>query len=360
MSLGGSTPLTGKPIRRTLAAGCLALLACSPAPRWIAVADGRGASVLLFDPDLTSADTVRFNHRHGPLGDSHRVQFSNGGAAALLGFRVPQGDDVVLRIRLGDGEIVDRWPPGLHPVPDIWTYVSASRTLIGVGTDPMAPSPLTGYVSLVLPDQDWSERRLPACGGAPTGLAPFGRGDRIYLSCDAEPGIIVEIDRIALRVVRTSTNGLAGCHPDPLAFSRNEGILFVLCQGSGWLLYLDRVSLLPIDSVEVGHGVSDLLVLPRTPEAILTVPHRNELVVLNLHNRAVQARIKMVETPRQGTVTHDGRAAYVTTLNDGARQGSLVKIDLVRGQIVASTPIPGGATAVAAWPGLRSPRLDWR
>ena len=236
MSLGETTALTGERIRRALAAGCLALLACSPAPRWIAVADGRTASLLLFKPDLTNSDTVWFDHLPPPLGESHQVQFSNGGAAALLGFGVPAGNDAIIRVRLGDGVVVDRWPPALHPAPDLWTYLPESRMLLGVGTDSLGVALPTGYVSLVAPDQGWSERRIPACGGVPTGVAPYNRGDRIYLSCDAEPGIIAEIDPIALRVVRTSTNGLAGCHPDRLAFSRNEGILYVLCRGSGWLL----------------------------------------------------------------------------------------------------------------------------
>ncbi len=342
-------------VRCALVAGAVVLVACSSQPRWIAVADGGSASLFLFRADLSGVDTVRFHHPDP--GQAYELHVSEGGGAALVGLKGPR--DALLRIRLGDGAIVDQWPTGRHPLPQRWHYWEDPRLVVGTAVDSMDGNRV-GYVSLARPDLNWEVRRLDVCGGAPTGLAPFHGGNRLYVSCDGPEGSIVEVDPVRLRVVRTSSQGLQACSPTRIAFSRNEGILFALCRGTGWLLYLDRVSLLPIDSVQIGPGIGDLLVLPRAPEALLLADDRNELTILNLRDHTVRSRVAVPGTPRRGTVIARGRVAYVTTVSDGGGEGYLVKVDLVRAKVEGSVSIPPGGPALAAWPGPRSPRMDWR
>ncbi len=344
-------------MRFALVVACLGLAACSVGPRWIAVADGPTKSLLLFDADLTHADTIPFSYPDGPFERSMHVSFSNGGHALLMGLQRRDGGAVLFRLRRADGQIIDEWPSGTA-VPTHWTYLSRSRTIAAVGVGPTSGDSANGHVSLAVPDNNWAVRLVPVCSGTPRDIAPFNHGERIFVSCTF-PGSIAEIDPARGRLVRTSFQGLTDCGPELLSFSRSGGILFVYC-ATGRLLYLDRVTLQPIDSADVGVGVDQLLVLPRRAEALLTLPASNELVMMNLRDKAVRARVATALSPRRTVLSGDGRTGYVLTQSrSGQTRASLLKIDLGRAQIISSAPAPRDAS-IGVWPTADSPQMDWR
>ncbi len=338
----------------------LALAACSPQPIWIAVADSSNQHVMLFDETLAHVDTRAFEYRDGPLGHSQHVHVSNGGAALLLGFARHDGNDVILRVRIADGQLVDQWPIAKQPVPEPWMYLHASRTLVGFYRPPSSADSTPASLSLVTPDRDWAEDRLEICHGRPRGLASFNRGERLFVACDGEPSTIVEIDTARRRVVRTSSEGLEACRPGDAALSRTQGILFVLCEESGKLLFKDRVTLRTIDAVDVGAGARALLVRPDRPEALLLFPDRNELIVVDLAVQSVRARMATDFPPRDATLSGSGRVAYVTTSRQNGGEGAILMVDLAPAEITATASLPAGASALALWPGPESPKLDWR
>jgi DNA-binding beta-propeller fold protein YncE len=176
--------------------------------------------------------------------------------------------------------------------------------------------------------------------------------DRAYVLC-AE-GRVAEVDLDLRLVIKTADlpGGNTGCKPVGADLSANGTVLLVACSASGWLYYLDRLTLAPLDSAQIPVGTSGLVAALGGTRVLLAVPPEGSVVVLDIRGRAIRGRIP-VEGIADIAVTADGRRAFV------AGASRLLELDAAEGRVLRSVPLGHRPTAVAVWPGPREPRLRW-
>lgn len=271
-------------------------------------------------------------------------------------------------VRRYDGVLLGRWKPPNHLVPRNLALLDDSRTLL-VTLRPIRGRLGPGALSFLYTDTLTEAGRLEVCQRSPDGIAVMQGGHRAYVRCVGEEESVVEIDLELRRIVKTvaigtyHTNDSAlsknRCGSGGIALSRTGGILFLPCEQSGQLLYLDRLTLELLDSVPVGSRIFDIAISPRSSVAALTGPRDSVLVLLNLAARSVIGRTHLPGFPTAMSVDGNGRSLFVA-LQTERDSGELIRLDMSTGKVVASAAIPNGVTAVTLWPGRWSPVITWR
>jgi hypothetical protein len=193
------------------------------------------------------------------------------------------------------------------------------------------------------------------CEGEVRDIVLLSALSRLYAICEGDA--VAEVDtelRLAIRTVQLTVPGdSAPCGAGSGGRSANGTVIFVLCEATGRLLYLDRVRLTPLDSVALGPGVRGMVQTPGWREAITVRPAENRLLVVNLGQRRVRAEIALAH-PSAPTVSGDGRWAY------GVSEGKLYRVDVDNARVATRVDVPDWVELVALWPGYGSPVMRWR
>jgi hypothetical protein len=332
--------------------------ACTVPSRHIAVTAAEDGTILIYDAGLTHIDTVRLADGfldRGAVG----AWLAPDGTTLYAAQRTPTAGALV-RARVADGAILDRidffdgTPAIVHPLYDGRTVLAATVSWSG---DP--PHTLVHFLGRDLSVQG---EPVPVCDAAMRGLATTRASERLYALCGGD--VLVELDRGLHTLVRTvSVNSrsepvTARCDATALAVSSNGSIVFVLCAQSGTIRYLDRLTLEPLDSLEVGIGGERWSRSPDGRYAVILRPAQREIVVADLRRRAVTGHLTMPFTPTAVVVGSDSRVAYATA-GDGAGGGVIVEITLASGTIARQHETVARAASLSAWPGEESPVMRW-
>jgi DNA-binding beta-propeller fold protein YncE len=296
-----------------------------------------------------------------------RALFSSGGEVVFLVGAQPTGGYVGM-VRRYDGVLLGRWKPPNQLVPQNLALLDDSRTLL-VTLRPISGRPVSGALSFLSTGALTESGRLEVCKTSPDGIAVMQGGNRAYVRCVGGEQSVVEIDLELRRIVKTvaidtyDTTGSAvsssRCGSGGIALSRTGGILFLPCDQSGQLLYLDRLTLELLDSVPVGPSIFDIAISPRRSVAALTNPRDSVLVFLDLAARSVIGRTHLPGFPTAMSVDGNGRSLFISLRNEGDL-GKLIRLDMRTGKVMASAPISNEVTAVTLWPGRRGPIITWR
>ena len=335
-------------IRRGLGLAALGLLtACSPAPRWVAVAGDGAATILLFSADLSHADTISLQSALDTTETVRDVAFAPDGASLWVTV-ASDSAGALLRVRREDGRAVERLP--LAGVPTVVSVLPDARAVLAA----VAGEP-RGVVHFIPTTSADDPVRLAVCGGEVRDVVPLDALNRLYVICEGDT--VAEVDtelRITIRTVPLAADAETGaCGAGAGGRSANGTVIFVLCEATGRLLYLDRVRLSPLGSVELGAGVRGMVQTPGWSEALIVRPAGDRLLVVDLGRRRVRAEIEMPH-PTPPSASGDGRWAY------GVGNGALFRLDVGRAAVETTVEVPDWAARVAVWPGYRSPVMRWR
>ncbi len=319
------------------------LIACSPAPRWIAV--GAGDQGLLFlDGHLGAARRVELPAQ--PLA----LESAGDGASVLIGAATGPQTGLLAWLRRGDGAaVVQRLTSG--PVRGL-SLDREGRLVFALTGGPQ------GGLS-IRKTEDLSElRALPICA-EPVALAFTPEGDRAYVTC--RPGTVVEVDpqlEIVVRRAFVSADSGRACQAGRGALSGNGTLLFVPCAATGRVLYLDRVTLRPWDSVSVAVGVGALAVTPAAV-AVALLSNSGSVALVDLRRKSRLATVATPPVPVDVALDAGGRFAFVLAAGSGSQDGALLQVDTYTGAIAARIVLPPGGRAVYVWPARRESRMHW-
>ncbi len=296
-------------------------------------------------------------------GKIRSLTFSSGGEVLYLA--AADGPGGVTMVRRYDGEVLARWELPAGQAPGALALLPSARTLL-VAHYSSEDSAQSGTLSF-LSARDLSEsRRLEVCEGRPDDLAVMRGGERAFVRCAGRRAAVVVVDLELHRVVRTiylgesevadSALGANSCGTGGIALSRTEALLLVPCSLSGYLVYLDRLTQEPFDSVFVGPGIEGIATSPRRPYALLTSTEPAAISFIDLRTRRTVAQIPVAEKPRSLAISGDGSVAAVSTGNHDT--GALLLLDIDAQHVLSTVQIPG-AGDVSVWPGRWSPVLTW-
>lgn len=200
-------------------------------------------------------------------------------------------------------------------------------------------------------------RNLPSCA-EPVAMSLTPESDRVYVVC--YPGAVVEVDPRLEMVVQTawvSADSGTSCGAGRGALSANGTLLYVPCAASGQILYLDRATLRPWDSMFVARGLGALAVTPQAT-AVALLPDSDRVALVDLRRKRRLASLPLAPNPVDVTLDAGGRLAVLLAAGRGG-EGALAELDTRRGRLLARVAIPGGGRAVHVWPGSREPRMRW-
>lgn len=315
---------------------------CAPGPRWIAVAT-RGGGMLFFDGGLQPAGSARL-----PL-DPVALESTGDGASILVGGAAGSGSGMLAWLRRADGRVMVRQST-TTPI----TVVSLDREgrialALTSGADARLSFLSAGRLVLT--------RSLPLCA-EPVALSYPREGDRAYVTC--HPGAVVEVDpklEIVVQTALVAADSGRACGAGRGALSANGTLLFVPCAASGQILYLDRVTLRPWDSVFVARGLGALAVTPEGVGVAL-VPDSDRVILVDLRRKSRLASVALASNPTDVMLSASGRLAVLLAAGRGG-EGALAEVDTRNGAILARAAIPGGGRAVHVWPGRRESRMHW-
>jgi hypothetical protein len=325
-------------------AGLLLLAACTPAPRWVAVARPQDHAILLFDGAL---------HQTGRLdvpGAPTALESTGDGMSLLVGAAQADGSGRLTWLGRADGaRVLEVGLPG--PVRDLRLHNDGNTLFVLTAGHPGGVSVLA---TTALDQQRW----IPVCE-APQSLAFTREGDQGYVTCT--PGSAAEVDPTLEYLVQqafVAADSGRACGAGHSALSPNNTFLYIPCARTGRLLYVDRVTLKPWDSTEVGVGISAVAAAPGAIAVVLQADS-DRAVVVDLARRARRATIATPPDPVAVALSADGRRAYVTCAGRAGGAGALLELDVRGGSILARAPLAPGAGAVYAWPGPHESRMHW-
>jgi hypothetical protein len=346
------TPSTADP-RSAAAAALFILTACSPHPRLIAVAEGeRGIGLL-------DGALVRTGAFEAPASarDEHitAVHLSGDGLRVVAALASSTGGSLATLRRLDGGPAGARrlaWrPTAIQPLAD-------GRMLLVTGTV-SADAGAGGVVVLYDLSDQFAPAAQPVCAARPAGAAVWSEGGRAYVTCPDET--IVEIDAALRQVVRSvplpRASGTQPCEAAGADLSLAGTALLIACARSGMLLYLDRVTLTPFDSMRVGLGATALAVARGGRTAALALSG-GELVVVDVPGRRVRARWQLPPPVGAVAMSRDGSWVFAVT-RDGSPSAELVKLEVPSGRAAARRALPRGGRALSLWPGSTPPIMRW-
>lgn len=280
------------------------------------------------------------------------------GSSLLAAFENGPGGTLA-RARLADGALLERLdfyrgqPLRLYPAFDgVSVYaLTSEQTEIGV----RSTLHVLGY--------DLAARADPValCDTPVRGLAATRAAEDLFAVCDGD--VLVEIDRRLNTRVRVATvsadSGATPCNATDLAMASTGTVLFVVCGGTGTLLYLDHLTLDPIDSVAVGAGARRIVRAPDGQYVAVLRPDEREVVLIDVRRRLITGRVRTESPPTDAAANSDSRSVYVATGSaDGP--GTLVEVDFATGAVLAAAPTVTAPISVSAWPGDESPVMRWQ
>jgi len=320
------------------------------------VAGDGAATILLYTADLSRADTISLQTvidtsetvldvAFAPDGASLWVTVASDSAAALL------------RVRRQDGRALERLP--LADVPTVVRVLPGGRTVLVAGMPARERQSGSGEprgALHFLPATSADDPvRLAVCDGEVRDVVPLDALHRLYVICEGDA--VAEVDtelRIVIRTVPLATEAETGtCSAGAGGRSANGTVILVLCEATGRLLFLDRVRLSPLDSVELGAGARGMVQTPGWREAFVVRTAEGSLLIVDLGRRRVRAEVAM-PSPTVPAVSSDGRWAY------GVGGGALFRLDVGSAVVETTVEVPDWAGRVAVWPGYRSPVMRWR
>lgn len=301
----------------------------------MAVSLPRERKLLLLDGNLARADTLPFLIPPGV------VAFGPDGASLALPLELhPAEFAVVLIPRTGGFTSLSA------PFADSLKYPTFSRD--GSALYLLVTGPRGGFSVLDLASLA-ELRRVEVCSD-PTGIGLMRDGRRAFLLCAA--GQIAEIDlELGMLVRRQALDGSCGARG--VFLSSNETALLVWCAASGKLMILDRVTLVPFDSIAADPGEAMLVPMRggRIAGLIYAAPPR--LALIDVGRRGVVGSVALEDTVLAAAVSAQGRFVYLAA---GAR---LLRFDVQRGRIDRSLQLPGRPGGIALWPGDWEPKMRW-
>ncbi|MBI2401510.1 MAG: hypothetical protein HYV20_01970 [Gemmatimonadetes bacterium] len=337
---------TGRDQRRPhiatgLTAFLLTLAGCSPGPRWIAVAGDH--RLTFFDGDLRSTGAWRLDITPTAIestGDGFGVLIGSGAGAQAGG---------VTWLRRTDGETILQHQLNA-PVRGLWSDREGRRVFaLGGGA--------VGTLRILRADRLTQSRAIPVCA-EPVSLVFAPDGDRAYVTC--RPGVVVEVDANLQIVVRSAWVGPdsgRSCGAGRGDLSANGTLLFVPCATSGRLIYMDRATLKPWDSMPVGVGAKVMAVTPGAV-AVTLFPDSDRVALVNLRSKRLIAVVS-IPNPVDVALSADGRLAFVLAAERTGAEGALLQMDTRTGAELGRVVLRGGGRAVYVWPGRREPRMYW-
>lgn len=322
--------------------------------------DPGNQSIVLFDPDLRTAETVGPLPAAGPWDRMTGLLAGSDGTTLYLALQSTDGAAVARVARLtGSTLALQQFPhdsiTGMWLLPDARTLAVAEVADQPSGTH-------QGTLHLLPADLADTGLAVPACAGAVAGFTSLGRRGRAYVGCDTDT--IVEIDAALGLVVRTvgvsgtDAANRATCGPTDVASSPNGTIVYVLCRAAGTLLYLDRLALTALTAVDIGVGASAVVLTPDGGRAIVTRPPSSEVVVVDLRRREVRSRV-IIPDVRRAVIGSEGRYAYAVSTGGGSQPGRLARIDLENGLLLAERAISATASLLSLWPATGTPYMRW-
>lgn len=305
----------------------------------------RDHSILLFDGAL---------HPTGRLtvpGEPTALESTGDGMSLLVGAADGARLGRLAWLGRADGaRVLDVALPG--PVRDLRLHNDGNTLFVLTAGHPGGVS-VRGTTAL---DQ---QRWIPVCE-APQSLAFTREGDQGYVTC--APGSVAEVDPtleyLVQRAFVAADSGRA-CGAGHSALSPNNTFLYIPCARTGRLLYVDRVTLKPWDSTDVGVGISAVAAGPGAMAVVLQADS-DRAVIVDLARRARRAIIATPPDPVAVALSAGGARAYVTCAGRAGAAGALLELDVRRGAVVARAPLAPGASTVYAWPGQYNSRMHWR
>lgn len=277
------------------------------------------------------------------------LESTGDGASILAAGSTDSQSGVLAWLRRADGRVMVRQPTAT-PV----TVVSLDRegrVALALTAGPAARLSFLSAGSLA------PTRTLPLCHH-PVAVSVPREGDRAYVTC--YPGAVVEVDprlEIVVQTTFVAADSGRACGAGRGALSANGTLLFVPCTGSGQILYLDRVTLRPWDSVFVARGLGPLAVTP-DGVGVALLPDSDRVTLVDLRRKSRLVSVSFASNPTDVTLSADGRLAVLLAAGRGG-EGALAELDTRSGAMLARVTIPGGGQVVHVWPGLREPRMHW-
>ena len=316
----------------------VALAACSPTPHWYAFAGSQSPSITVVGAGKVHSWPAKAADHGGVIS----IAWGRDGTSLYITYSdIAPG---LREYRRDDGELIDQIPlkSDEHAAQ---AFDRKARSLyLADGGD---------VVSLHLAPLSIAAR-MPACANWLTALTFFDHAARLFAVC--HDGTVTEIDTKLARVVRRVPIGSeTRCEPTATMLSANGTVLFVACR-RGRVLYLDRVTLRTLYSVDIDAEIADM-VLDATGRFAVIIPGAGaEIIVLDVRRRVVTARIGMTQSPLDAAAAADGTVVILT--GDGVTNGMLVVLDPSTGQTTNAIPPPPGSRLVALWPD-DSPVMRW-
>ncbi len=310
--------------------------------------------------DLAAADTLFIR---GAMSRPERViaaAFGRDGASLYL---VSAAGNLSSLRRL-DGYVLGQTAELANELVNSLTVLPDSRTLIATAASADGDR---GALTFLDATTLHSEVVLHPCLGHPEGLVILRDLNRAYTRCVGNGEELADIDLDLRRVIETAPlqSGDQARLADPpcgaggIALSRTGTVLLVPCSVSGMLLYLDRLELVPFDSVTVGTGVHHVAASPTESKAVVTYPQSRRVAFVDLRSRRVTTEIPVPGRPIQVAIGGDGKRAYVLTVGAPTDPEILTVLDMHGEQTVAQASVPSGSRTLSLWPGLWSPVMRW-
>jgi hypothetical protein len=319
----------------------LTMAGCSPAPRWIAVAAGR--ELALFDGALRSTGAWQVD------APATALESTGDGLGILIGSGAGAGAGRVSWVRRTDGATLHGHELG-GPIGGLWVDREGRRVFALVGG-------AVGGLRILGADRLTETRTIPVCS-EPVSLVLAPDGDRAYVTC--RPGAVVEVDAQLQMVVRSAWLGAdsgRACGAGRGDLSANGTLLYIPCAGTGRLLYLDRATLTPWDSMPIGAGAAVTAVTPHAV-AVILLPDSDRVLLVNLRSKTLVAAVA-TPNPVDVALSADSRIAFVVGAGRGGAEGELLKVATQTGGVLGRAAVPAGGRAVHVWPGRREPRVYW-
>ncbi len=331
--------------------------ACTTPSRHVAVTSGSDGRVVIYDGDLLAADTIALSNLHPGRRMGAWLAY-DGTTLFAAQSTAPAG--ALVRGRIADGSVLDRVdfyrgaPAIVYPLFDGQTVLALTVERVGI-----AARSTLHFLGL---DLSADATPVPVCDARALGLATARASERLYVLCDHD--LVVELDRALRTLIRATQlpaigrTARAPCGASDIGIASTGSIVFVLCGETGRLLYLDRVTLEPLDSLDVGHGGMALARAPGGQHVVVTRPAMREIVVADVRRRLVVGRISTEHIPLAVATGADSRVAFVAS-GIPRVPGTLLKIDLETATILTEVMTVEMPITLSVWPGEESPVMRW-
>jgi DNA-binding beta-propeller fold protein YncE len=181
------------------------------------------------------------------------------------------------------------------------------------------------------------ERRVMLTGGMEHVMP--GSHDMAMEAEHAASGAMAEMDMSSGEI----------CKPTWVLLSPDDTRIYVPCNGRGDVLEIDAESMQILRRFPTGSGPYNADITPDGAHLVVTLKGNQAVAIIDLAT-GEETRVPTSQPVTHGVaITPDGRFAFVSNESVGATRGTVDVIDILAGNVVASTPLhyqPGG---LAVW-----------